>query len=313
MIVRFWGVRGSIPTPLTPEEVRRKISAVVERITPQDLESSEAKERFLAHLPRYIFGTVGGNTTSIEVRLKDGNVILIDAGTGIFRFASSVIREQPAPKVFHLFFTHFHWDHIQGFPFFSPAFDKNVVIHIYSPIENVEQILRDQMKPPYFPITIDTMQAQFYFHKLEEPQVKIGAATVSWRQMQHPGSSFSYKVEESQGAFLFATDTELRDDDFARTEENRRFFSNVDILAIDSQYTLDEAIEKYDWGHSSYSLTVDFATEWDINTLVLFHHEPLYNDGKMFSIAQSAGWYSSHVGKQDVKILLAQEGLELSI
>ncbi len=313
MKVRFWGVRGSIPTPLTPEEVRRKISAVVERITPQDLVSPEAKERFLAHLPAYLFGTAGGNTTSIEVRLNDGNVIIIDAGTGIFRFANSVSREQPAPKVFHLFFTHFHWDHIQGFPFFSPAFDKNVVIHIYSPIENVEKILRDQMKSPYFPITLDTMQAQFHFHKLEARPVKIGNARVSWRQMQHPGKSFSYKVEEGNGAFLFATDTELRDDDFARTEENRRFFGDVDILAIDSQYTLDEAIEKYDWGHSSYSLTVDFATEWDINTLVLFHHEPLYNDSKMFSIAKSASWYKSHVGKQDVEILLAQEGLELSI
>ncbi len=313
MKIRFWGVRGSIPTPLTPDEVRRKISAVVERITPQDLVSPEAKELFLAHLPPYLFGTTGGNTTSIEVRTKDGNVIIIDAGTGIFRFANSVIREQPTPKVFHLFFTHFHWDHIQGFPFFSPAFDKNTVIHIYSPIDNVEQILRDQMRPPYFPITLDTMQARFHFHKLEEREVKIGASTVSWRQMQHPGKSFSYKVADSDGAFLFATDTELRDDDFARTEENHRFFSNVDILAIDSQYTLDEAIEKYDWGHSSYSLTVDFATEWDIDTLVLFHHEPLYNDSKMFSIAKSAGWYKSHVGKKDVEIMLAQEGLELTL
>lgn len=313
MKIRFWGVRGSIPTPLTPNEVRRKIAAVVERITPQDLVSPEAKELFMAHLPPYIFGTAGGNTTCVEVRLKDGGVIIFDAGTGIFRLGNSVSREQPAPKVFHLFFTHFHWDHLQGFPFFSPAFDKNSTIHIYSPIGNVEQILRDQMKAPYFPITLDTMQAKMHFHQLTDQEVRLGSATVSWRQMQHPGKSFSYKVQDSEGSFIFATDTELRDDDFARTEQNRRFFNDVDILAIDSQYTLDEAIEKYDWGHSSYSLTVDFATEWDIDTLVLFHHEPLYNDSKMFSIAKSAGWYKSHIGKKDVEILLAQEGLELSL
>jgi len=314
MKIRFWGVRGSIPTPLTPNEIRRKISAVIERVTPQDLVSPEAKERFLAHLPPNLFGTTGGNTTSVEVRLKDGGIIIFDAGTGIFRFGNSVAKEQPTPRVFHLFFTHFHWDHIQGFPFFTPpAFDKRCTIHIYSPIENVEQILREQMKQPYFPITLDTMQADIQFHHITEPSIPIGSATVRWRQMQHPGKSFAYRVEDSEGAFIFATDTELRDGDFARTEENRSFFNGVDILTIDSQYTLDEAIEKYDWGHSSYSLAVDFATEWDINTLVLFHHEPLYNDNKMFSIAKSAGWYKSHIGKNNVKILLAQEGLELSL
>ncbi len=314
MKIRFWGVRGSIPTPLTPEEIRRKISAVVERITTQDLVSPEAKERFLAHLPPYLFGTTGGNTTSVEVRLKDGGIIIFDAGTGIFRMANSVAREQSPPKVFHLFFTHFHWDHIQGFPFFTPqAFDKSCTIHIYSPIEHVEHILREQMKPPYFPITLDTMQAKLVFHHLTEPEVKIGTAIVGWRQMQHPGKSFSYKVKDSEGSFIFATDTELRDDDFARTEENRKFFSGVNILTIDSQYTLDEAIEKYDWGHSSYSLAVDFATEWNINNLVLFHHEPLYNDSKMFSIEKSAGWYKSHIGKNNVNIMLAQEGLELTL
>ncbi len=314
MRVRFYGVRGSIPTPLTPDEIQRKISSVVERITPQDIVSPEAKERFLAHLPPYLFGTTGGNTTSVEVRLKDGGIIIFDAGTGIFRLGNSVYREQSAPKVFHLFFTHFHWDHIQGFPFFTPpAFDKNCTIHIYSPVENVEQILREQMKPPYFPITLDTMQARLVFHHLKERKTKIGSATVEWRQMQHPGKSYAYKVKDKEGSFIFATDTELRDEDFARTEENRRFFNGVDILTIDSQYTLDEAIEKYDWGHSSYSLAVDFATEWNIRKLVLFHHEPLYNDNKMFSIAKSAGWYKSHIGKNNLQILLAQEGLELSL
>lgn len=314
MKIRFWGVRGSIPTPLTPEEVRRKISAVVARVHPNDLKSPESRERFLSHLPPSLFGTTGGNTTCVEVRLKDNSVILFDAGTGISRFASSAAKEQPQPKVFHLFFTHFHWDHIQGFPFFNPqAFDKEATIHIYSPRGDVEQILREQMKPPYFPITMDTLQAKIVYHKLDGETVKIGPAEVSWRQMQHPGSSHAYKVSAEEGAFIFSTDTELRAEDFARDSENSRFFGKTSVLAIDSQYTLDEAIEKYDWGHSSYSLAVDFASEWKIGTLILFHHEPLYNDNKMFSIEKSARWYKSHVDTHDLKILLAQEGLEVPI
>jgi len=314
MIIRFWGVRGSIPTPLTPEEIRRKISAVVARITQQDIKSPESKESFLSRLPSSLFGTTGGNTTCVEVRLNDNTVILFDAGTGIFRFSQYALREQPQPKEFHLFFTHFHWDHIQGFPFFNPqAFDKSCTIHIYSPREDAEEILRNQMKDPYFPITMDIMQAKIVFHHLKESEIDIGPAKVKWRQMQHPGKSYSYKVKSGEGSFIFATDTELKPNDFARTQENWDFFAGADILAIDSQYTLDEAIEKYDWGHSSYSLAVDFASEWKIKDLVLFHHEPLYNDNKMFSISKSAGWYMSHVGKEKLLIHLAQEGLELRI
>jgi len=314
MIIRFWGVRGSIPTPLTPDEIRRKISAVVARITAQDIESSDARERFLSQLPPALFGTAGGNTTCVEVRLNDNTVILFDAGTGISRFSQAAAREQPEPKEFHLFFTHFHWDHIQGFPFFNPqGFDKGCTIHIYSPRDDAEKILRNQMKDPYFPITMDILQADIQFHHLKEKEIAIGPARVAWRKMQHPGTSFAYKVKAGEGAFIFATDTELKPDDFARTKDNWDFFSKVDVLAIDSQYTLDEAIEKYDWGHSSYSLAVDFASEWKIEKLVLFHHEPLYNDNKMFTIENTARWYMSHVGKEKIGIFLAQEGLEIRI
>jgi len=314
MKIRFWGVRGSIPTPLTPDEIRRKISAVVARITSDDLKDPETRERFLAHLPPALFGTTGGNTTCVEVRLDDNSVVIFDAGTGISRFAGSAAREQPAPKVFHLFFTHFHWDHIQGFPFFTPqAFDRSCTIHIYSPRDDVQAILREQMKPPYFPITMETMQARMVFHQLHEEGIEIGPARVTYRKMQHPGGSYSYKVKSLEGSFIFSTDTELKPEDFARTRENREFYENTDILVIDSQYTLDEAIEKFDWGHSSYSLTVDFASEWKIDKLVLFHHEPLYNDNKMFSIEKSAGWYKSHLGTRNLDIHLAQEGLELTL
>ena len=314
MNIRFWGVRGSIPTPLTPDEIRRKISAVIARVTPEDLRDARTRELFLAHLPPALFGTAGGNTTCVEVRLDDNSVILFDAGTGISKFATAAAKEQPAPKVFHIFFTHFHWDHIQGFPFFNPqAFDSSCTMHIYSPRDDVESILRAQMKSPYFPITMDTMQAKIHFHQIHEEGVDIGPAQITYRKVHHPGGSYSYKVKSLEGSFIFSTDTELKPEDFARTRENRVFYEKTDIIALDSQYTLDEAIEKFDWGHSSYSLTVDFASEWKIDKLVLFHHEPLYNDNKMFSIEKSARWYKSHLGTDNPEIFLAQEGLELNL
>ncbi|MFP4266853.1 MAG: MBL fold metallo-hydrolase [Spirochaetaceae bacterium] len=314
MLVRFWGVRGSIPTPLSPEEVRRKISAVVERVTPSDIKTQEDRERFLAGLPPYLFGTAGGNTTCVEVRLSDDTLILFDAGTGISRFAASTAKREKHIKEFHLFITHFHWDHLQGFPFFTPhMFDPQCTLHVYSPREDAEEILRAQMQLPYFPITMDTMQAKIRFYHITEGPVGIGPARVDWRRMKHPGASYSYRITEKNRSCIFSTDTELMEADFEKTEENISFYKDTNLIIMDTQYTLDEAIEKYDWGHSSYSLAVDFAADWNIGTLVLFHHEPLYNDAKMFSIQKSANWYKSHLDKQDMRILLATEGLELEV
>lgn len=313
MKMRFWGVRGSIPTPLTPEEIQRKISAVVERITAKDIESSTAKEKFMASLPPAIFGTVGGNTTCVEVRLEDNSVILFDAGTGIFRFGLYTGKEDKTVKEYHIFFTHFHWDHLQGLPFFGQLFDPTCTVHFYSTRNDTEEILRRQMQMPYFPITMDVMAADIRFHNLAEEGVDIGNGRVSWRKMKHPGHSHSYKVEENGKTVIFSTDTELVQEDFSRTPENIAYFRDADVIVLDSQYTLDEAIEKYDWGHSSYSLAVDFAAEWNIANLVLFHHEPQYNDNKMYSIANSARWYRSHLNKERPNIMLAREGLELNI
>ncbi len=314
MIIRFWGVRGSYPTPLSPQEVRRKISAVVQRVHPSDLVSQESRERFLDGLPAYLFGTLGGNTTCVEIRLSDDTVILFDAGTGITRFADSTRKRDRQIKEFHLFFTHFHWDHLQGFPFFTPQlFDKNCTLHVYSHYDNTEEILRAQMKQPYFPITMDAMQAKMHFHRLTGDSLALGPATVTWRKMNHPGDCYSYKVREGDRACIFSTDTELKEEDFQKTDENIAFYRDVNLIAMDTQYTLDEAIEKYDWGHSSYSLAVDFVAEWSIKTLVMFHHEPLYNDAKMYSILNSANWYKSHLKNTDIEVLLASEGLELEL
>ena len=112
---------------------------------------------------------------------------------------------------------------------------------------------------------------------------------------------------------IFSTDTELSESDFQKNRQNTEYFSGVDLLIMDSQYTLGEAIEKYDWGHSSYSLAVDFAVAWGIKNLVLFHHEPLYDDKKMFSIAKSSKWYLNHLEQKGVKIYLALEQMELNV
>ena len=314
MRVHFWGVRGSMPTPILPWQIQSKIAAVVQRVEPKDLVSPETREAFLASLPPYLTGTIGGNSTCIEIRLEDDTLIIIDAGSGIAPLGTALRKRREHVRNYHIFFTHFHWDHIQGFPFFTPpVYDPRCKITLHSPIQGFESFLREQMRYPYFPITMDTMNAELEFDVLTGEPVRIGPAEISYREVKHPGRAFSYKFTENNKSFIFSTDTELTEDDFQKNEANRRFYEDVEVIVMDSQYTLDEAIEKYDWGHSSYSLAVDFASEWRIDRLVLYHHEPLYDDKKMYAILKSSQWYASHLEGKRPSIQLASEDLDLVI
>ncbi|MCL2793501.1 MAG: MBL fold metallo-hydrolase [Spirochaetaceae bacterium] len=314
MKVKFWGVRGSVPVPLTNMQLQRKISAVVQRIEPEDLVSPEARELFISKLPDYIFTTVGGNTTCVEVMLNDGTIALFDAGTGIREFGISLSKQGKHIRDYHVFFSHFHWDHIQGLLFFSPqVFNPECSITFYSPVKNLKEILSNQMKLPYFPITIDQFRAKINYVTIPPEGVTLGNAKVTCRAVNHPGGCYAYKITENDKSLVFSTDTELREADFIKNEKSTKFFENTDLLIIDSQYTLDEALEKHDWGHTSFSLGVEFASEWMIKKVVLFHHEPLYEDKKVYEILEKARWYANNLYSYSPEVILAREGLEIEV
>jgi phosphoribosyl 1,2-cyclic phosphodiesterase len=313
MKIHFWGVRGSIPAPQLPSQIKSKISAVLERLTPDDIASEENREKFLAALPPWIFGTVGGNTTSVSVNLGDPRSLLIfDCGSGLRELGIAQSKKKIKTKEYHIFLSHFHWDHLQGLPFFTPGYDNSVSLNFYSPRSNLEEIFGGQMSPPYFPVNMESMVANKEYHLLSET-VNFPEAKITWKKMNHPGDSYSYKVDDGKHKFIFATDTELSSEDFTRNEENTAYFQGADLLVIDTQYTLGEAIEKYNWGHSAFSLAVDFSANWGIKHLVLFHHDPSYDDRKLYNILQSARWYMERVNIKGIKITLALEGLEITL
>jgi len=313
MKIHFWGVRGSLPAPLTSARIKSKISAILEQINPQDIVDAESRERFLAGLPPWLFGTIGGNTPCVSVTFEDSaECIIFDCGSGIRELGMAQINEKNKTSWYHIFFSHFHWDHIMGLPFFGPAYNPSNKIDFYSPVPGVEKILDGLMIPPYFPVRLDSMGAGKTFHHLEK-EVQIAGRTVSFKKMNHPGDSYSYCVNEKGKRVIYATDTELSSDDFNKNKENAAVFLDADLIIIDCQYTLGEAIEKYNWGHSAFNLAVDFAVNWNIKHMVMFHHDPSYDDHKLHGNLQSARWYLERMNLKGIELTLAYEGLEISV
>ncbi len=311
MKITFYGVRGSLPTPLHTDQLQSKISAILATITEKDIATEDAKQRFLSTLPKNLFGTVGGNTACIEIVTGNNDILIFDAGSGI-RVCGR--KYHNTSTHFNLFFSHFHWDHIQGLPFFEPAYNPKTEIDIYSPFEHSEKYLQDQMRPPYFPVTMDSFTPHINYHiKNELEPFTIGNVEIVCKKMFLPGDSYAYAVTENNKKFIYATDVELKETDFELAEENWNFFNNADVLVLDAQYTLDEAIKKENWGHSAFCYAIDFARLFKIKKLYLFHHEPTYDDKKLNSILKSARWYSERIYNYEVEVFLSTEGLEITL
>jgi phosphoribosyl 1,2-cyclic phosphodiesterase len=306
---RFWGARGSVPSPLTPSAVKSKISAIVQRLRASDLESPESRERFLAGLPPDLFGHIGGNTTCFEVRADTGSdVFAVDAGTGLIELGRYYEAANSAGLHYHILLTHFHWDHIQGLPFFSALNNPKNKVTLYSPVSGFERYLHDQMRSPFFPVPLSIFPAKLEFVELGYQPLVWGSFSLSWKTVNHPGSCVCYRFEHESKTLVFSTDTELRTADFVKTPETLAFYHKLDVLIMDAQYTLGESIEKADWGHSSSGLAVDFALDFQVKTLYLFHHEPTNGDSRIEEIGRLAQWYSDHKKSGELLVRLAREG-----
>ena len=311
MLVHFWGVRGSLPSPISPQQVQSKIMAAVQRITADDIKDEESRAKFVSSLPSWIFGTTGGNTTCVEVKSM-GNELIFDAGTGIRVLGKS--GNLPKNKVYNLFFTHFHWDHIQGFPFFDAAYNPESEFNIYSTSPDARKFLEEQMNQPYYPVPFGALTKNMNFMTLTPgSSINIGDTQIICCPMSHPGTSYSYAVIENDKKFVFATDVELRSKDFDNSPIMEKVFKGADCIVIDSQYTAEEAYRKQNWGHSAFCYAVDFAVHWGIKNVCLFHHEPTYDDKKLYSIVQAARWYAQYIAHEDINIQLAQEDMEIQI
>lgn len=233
----------------------------------------------------------GGDTTCLEIRTADGHIVIVDAGTGIRRLGRQLINEELKRKSCSILFTHWHWDHLIGFPFFLPIYRKdwNITIHD-CPGEGgpAEKILSSLMCAPNFPVDFSELTSDLIFRKGCPEQFDIGAMKVTSIPLSHPNGGRGYRFEEGGKSFVFLTDNELdHDHEGRRTFENYRDFSmGADLLIHDAEYTPEEYDDYRGWGHSSYGDTVELALSAGVKKLGLFHTNADRTDARMDEIVK---------------------------
>lgn len=273
-VVQFWGVRGSIPSPGS-ETVR-----------------------------------YGGNTSCVEMRIG-GKRLIFDGGTGLRVLGKSLLSEMPVEA--YMFFTHSHWDHIQGFPFFVPAFAKGNCFHIYGAIspngDSMEKRLHKQMLHPNFPVPMQVMQSDLKFYDLfPGDTMQLGDITIETGRLNHPNEAMGYRLTWQGRTAVYATDTEHFGD---RLDENLLHLArNADVLIYDACYTDEEYHDskssKVGWGHSTWQEGVKMAKAAGVKKLVVFHHDPSHSDDFLDKVA-------SQVEAVFPNSVLAQEGMILPV
>ncbi len=271
MRVQFWGVRGSLASP-GPRTAK-----------------------------------FGGNTSSVEVTYG-GQSLLFDAGTGIRSAGANLVAK--GRTSIHLLFSHLHWDHIQGFPFFAPIYTPGCQVHVYGPApkEELESSLARQMKPPNFPIIFEDLKSEIHLQEIHpERPYMIGKMRVTAARLNHPGGVLGYRVETPGGTVVYTTDHEHG------TDADRRLVAlarDADILIYDAMYTPEEyegtsGTSKRGWGHSTYEEGARVAAAARVKKLVLFHHDPERSDEELDELV-------SRAQKCFGNIVAAQEGRSLS-
>jgi phosphoribosyl 1,2-cyclic phosphodiesterase/anti-anti-sigma regulatory factor len=314
--VKFWGVRGSIPTPLSTDQLNAKLFQALSGATGIDLTNPAEVQAYLAGLPPTVRSVVGGNTTCVEVD-TGGDTIIIDGGSGLRSLGLSLMAREfgRGQGVAHIFMTHAHWDHLQGYPFFAPAYVPGNRLIFYAVNNNPQSYLEhQQVAPIYFPIPPNAMAAEKEFVQLREGEtVTIGQTVVSNLSLYHPGTAYAYRFDDGESVFVFASDGEYKSLTDAHLRRYISFFAGADALVFDSQFSLrDVFLSKADWGHSSAIIGVDIAERARVKRLITFHHDPTHTDEQIYAIATAARDYARvNQITPDTEVIVGTEGLEL--
>jgi len=250
--LKFWGVRGSRSTA----------------------ESNKLK--------------YGGDTSCVEIRTKNNDLIILDMGTGLNKLGEAILADPTSPKNINIFLSHYHWDHLLGFLNFTPLFDESFSITIYgnNKSTSIDKISEKLLDKAFWPVSLDMLKAKINFVELVNKPVTINNITIDFNEHSHPNGATSYKVTINDFSIMYSTDSEHPNNEL--NENVLEMAKNTDILIHDSHFTEEDLKDHVGWGHSSWKQAVDVAIKSDAKKLFLFHYSPEYNDDIIDSIEKKA-------------------------
>lgn len=309
----IWGSRGSLPSSFNSIMQRKKIYSAIEKVIDSKFCDKNKIDQFIDdNLPFAIRGSYGCNTSCVEVKDGDSGIIL-DAGTGLRDCGNWLAKNNAAAGEFHILLSHLHWDHIQGLPFFIPAYLKGNKINIYSCHENAREAFVNQQNSIHFPLSLDQMPAEINFVNLTAShEYDIAGFKIKAIEQNHPGQSYGYRTEKNGKVLVYSTDIEHTDQ---LPKLFLDFIRSADLLISDAQYSLRDALDiKQSWGHSSNMIGVEFSLNANVKRLCLFHTDPLDDDEKLDVILEQTKKYASIIDPSaNLQIYLAYEGLTIDV
>lgn len=345
VIIRFWGVRGSVPAPLTARDVTQKILNALEEYVNSarvsdvmDVALQKTPVKFITEREKEMPATYGGNTSCVEVRYKD-DLLILDMGTGIRPLGNALMKEMFARKGLraHFIVSHVHWDHIQGLPFFAPLYvNKSMGIlnrwHFYGGVgwqSTAETCLKGQMDPPTFPVSWKEIEKTTYSIAYDDmwdkkitglPSSGSQRIEIQFGKLHHPQETYGSRIFFPNGKIVvYATDHEPHDP-LHPDQSLITLARDADVVITDCQYTKGQyegakeegGVPRHGWGHSYPEAIAQMAIKANVKTVVLFHHDPMSSDEKIKKIEQHTQRLIYDQGGKS-KVIAAWEGLELQL
>jgi len=315
--VRLWGTRGSLPVSLTASQVRSKVTAALKGAAGRTFATDAELEAYVDSLGLAGAGTFGGHSPCVEIETGGPGFVLCDLGTGVRPFGQKIMaRDGPGkPNTYDVFMSHVHWDHIMGFPFFTPAYIKGNRIRIHGAHAELETAFRRQQAAPSFPVDFSMLGAGIEFVRLEPGTTHdIAGLSVQLMLQRHSGDSYAYRFTAAGKSVVYSTDSEHTLTEVAETERFVEFFRDADVVIFDAMYSLADSISvKADWGHSSNMVGVELCHLAGVKHLCLFHHEPVHSDETIARILAETQRYEelSRAGYTPLHVSAAYDGMEI--
>lgn len=318
MQVRFWGTRGSLPVALTATDIRQKIIAALEAAQGCRFATQQELEAFVDGLPFAVAGGYGGHSSCVEIIGDGPEHIICDLGSGARPLAQAKLASHgpSAPQTYHVFLSHLHWDHLMGFPFFTPAYIPGNHLVIHGCHRQLEEAVRLQMAAPGFPVPFAQLGARIEFDILQPGQpYTIAGLRVTAKAQRHGGDSYAYRFDDGGRSIVYATDSEHRPGDQAEFDGVVAFFRGADLVIFDAMYSLAEAVSlKADWGHSSNIVGVELCQAAGARRLALFHHEPVHDDATLDRLLAETRRFEEITRQGSrLEILAAYDGLTVPL